>query len=358
LFIAKGELNMNEEKLNELVGQMLSDLGGAFSMPLVRIGNSLGLFKTLSEEGPFTSHELAHKTGLADRYLREWLSAMAASNYIMYEASSEKFSLSEEQIAVFADENSPVYLVAAFDCAAANVHNQDKIQAVFKTGEGLRWGDQPECLFCAVAKFFRPGYQHHIMQDWLPALDGVVAKLEQGASVADVGCGHGLSTIMMAEAFPNSNFVGFDFHDGSIAEANKHVNEHELGNVRFQTALAKEFDGEFDLVCMFDCLHDMGDPAGAAAHIRSCLKTDGTLMVVEPIAEDSIQDNINPVGRLYYAASTMVCVPTSLAQEVGTALGAQAGEKRLRATIVDGGGFSHFRRAAETPFNMVLEARP
>jgi len=349
---------MNEEKLNELVGQMLNDLGGAFSVPLVRIGNSLGLFKTLAEEGPFTSRELAHKTGFSDRYLREWLSAMAASNYITYEASDERFSLSEEQIAVFADENSPVYLVAAFGCAAANIHNQDKIQAVFKTGEGLSWGDQPECLFCAVAKFFRPGYQHHIVQDWLPALDGVVEKLEQGASVADVGCGHGLSTIMMAEAFPNSNFVGFDFHDGSIAEANKHVNEHELGNARFQTALAKDFDGEFDLICMFDCLHDMGDPTGAAAHIRSRLKTDGTLMVVEPIAEDALQDNINPVGRLYYAASTMVCVPTSLAQEVGTALGAQAGERRLREAIVDGGGFSHFRRAAETPFNMVLEARP
>lgn len=349
---------MNEEKLNELVGQMLSDLGGALSVPLVRIGNSLGLFKTLSEEGPFTSNELAHKTGFSDRYLREWLSAMAASKYITYEASDERFSMSEEQIAVFADENSPVYLVAAFDCAASNIHNQDKIQAVFKTGEGLSWGDQPECLFCAVAKFFRPGYKHHILQDWLPALDGVVDKLEQGASVADVGCGHGLSTIMMAEAFPNSNFVGFDFHEGSIAEANKHVKEHNLGNVRFQTALAKDFDGEFDLICMFDCLHDMGDPTGAAAHIRSRLKTDGTLMVVEPIAEDALQDNINPVGRLYYAASTMVCVPTSLAQEVGTALGAQAGEKRLREVIVEGGGFSHFRRATETPFNMVLEARP
>jgi 2-polyprenyl-3-methyl-5-hydroxy-6-metoxy-1,4-benzoquinol methylase len=349
---------MNDDKLNELVGQMLSDLGGAFIMPLVRIGDSLGLFKMLSEDGPLTSHELAHKTGLAERYLREWLSAMAASNYISYQASDEKFSLSEEQIAVFADENSPVYLIAAFDCAAANVHNQDKVQGVFKTGEGLRWGDQPECLFCAVAKFFRPGYQHHIMQDWLPALDGVVDKLEQGASVADVGCGHGLSTIMMAEAFPNSNFTGFDFHEGSIAEANRHVDEHRLQNVRFQAALAKEFDGEYDLVCMFDCLHDMGDPAGASAHIRSCLKQDGTLMVVEPIAADAIQDNINPVGRLYYAASTMVCVPTSLAQEVGTALGAQAGEKRLREAIVEGGGFSQFRRAAETPFNMVLEARP
>ena len=351
---------MNEEKLNELVGQMLSDLGGAFSMPLVRIGNSLGLYKTLAEEGPFSSHELAHKTGLAERYLREWLSAMAASNYITYNPDGGKYSLTEEQTAIFADENSPVYLVAAFDCAAANVQNQDKIEGVFHTGEGLRWGDQPECLFCAVAKFFRPGYQHHIMQDWLPALEGVVDKLEQGATVADVGCGHGLSTIMMAEAFPNSQFVGFDFHEGSIAEAKKHAEKHGLSNVRFQTALAKEFDGvgDYDLVCLFDCLHDMGDPAGAAAHIRSTLKPDGTLMVVEPIAEDKVQDNINPVGRLYYAASTMVCVPTSLAQEVGSALGAQAGEKRLRETIVDEGGFSQFRRATETPFNMVLEARP
>ena len=349
---------MDEAKLNELVGQMLGDLGGAFSVPLVRIGASLGLYKTLTEEGPLSAQELAHKTGLAERYLREWLSAQAASNYITYESDGERFSLSEEQVAVFADENSPVYLVAAFDCATSNVHNQHVIEGVFKTGEGVRWGDQPECLFCAIAKFFRPGYQHHILQDWLPALDGVVDKLEQGATVADIGCGHGLSTIMMAQAYPGSNFVGFDFHDGSIAEANSHVEEHGLDNVRFQTALAKEFDGEYDLICMFDCLHDMGDPVGASAHIRSCLKSDGTLMVVEPIAQDTVDGNINPVGRLYYSASTMVCVPTSLAQEVGTALGAQAGEKRLKETIVDGGGFSQFRRAAETPFNMVLEARP
>lgn len=349
---------MDEAKLDQLVGQLLADLGGAFSVPLVRIGDTLGLYKTIAEEGPLSSHDLAHKTGLAERYLREWLSAQAASNYITYEPDGERFSLSPEQAAIFADENSPVYMVAAFDCAASNIQNQKSIQGVFHTGEGLRWGDQPECLFCAVAKFFRPGYQHHIVQDWLPALDGVVDKLERGATVADVGCGHGLSTIIMGQAFPNSKFVGIDFHDGSIAEAIEHVEQHGLDNVSFQTGLAKEFDGEYDLVCMFDCLHDMGDPAGASAHVRNCLKPDGTLMVVEPMAQDTVEGNINPVGRLYYSASTMVCVPTSLAQEVGTALGAQAGEKQLRKAIVEGGGFTQFRRAAETPFNMVLEARP
>ncbi len=351
---------VDEDKLHQFIGQILGDLGGAFSIPLVRIGDTFGLYKALHKDGPMTSSELADKTGLAERYLREWLSAQAASNYLSYDPDSARFELPPEQAMVFADETSPVYMLGAFDTCVANIRNQEAIEKVFKTGEGLTWGDQPDCLFCAVAKFFRPGYQSHIVQDWLPALDGVVAKLERGAKVADVGCGHGISTAIMAEAFPNSEFVGYDFHDGSIEAAREHAKGHGVeANTRFEVGLAKQFDGAggYDLVCFFDCLHDMGDPAGAAAHVRESLKADGTWMIVEPIAQDALEGNLNPVGRLYYSASTMVCVPTSLAQEVGSALGAQAGEAKLRE-VVTGSGFKQFRRAAETPFNMILEARP
>jgi len=351
---------VDEGKLNEFVGQMLADLGGAFSLPLVRIGDTFGLYKALDSDGPMTSAELADRTGLAERYLREWLSAQAASNYLSYDPQTARFALPPEQAMVFAKEDSPVYMMGAFDCCAANLMNQHIIEDAFRTGKGVGWGDQPGCLFCAVAKFFRPNYQTHILQEWLPALYGVVEKLEQGARVADVGCGHGLSTVIMAEAFPNSEFVGYDFHEGSVEAAREHARRHGVeGNTRFEVALAKDFDGaaRYDLICFFDCLHDMGDPAGAASHVRDSLKPDGTWMVVEPIAQDDLEGNLNPVGRLYFSASTMVCVPTSLAQEVGAALGAQAGEKRL-AEIAREGGFSRFRRAAETPFNMILEGRP
>lgn len=347
---------MDEQRLNELMDQFLQDLGGAFSIPLVRIGDSLGLYKTLQEAGPLTSVDLAHRTGLAERYLREWLSAQAASGYITYDAAHGAFSLSPEQAAILADPDSPTYMIAAFDCAASNVSNQAAIESAFHTGEGVRWGDQPDCLFCAVAKFFRPGYRHHIVQEWLPALDGIVEKLTDGIDVADIGCGHGLSMIIMAEAFPKSNFTGYDFHDGSIAQAREHAQSHGMENVRFEVGLAKEYPGKFDLVCLFDCLHDMGDPVGAMAHVRQSLKSDGACMIVEPMASDDLKDNLNSVGRLYYSASTMVCVPTSLAQEVGSALGAQAGEARLRE-VATAAGFEHFRRATETPFNMILEAR-
>ncbi len=349
---------MNETKLNELVGQLLQDLGGAFSTPLVRMGDQLGIYRALHGSAPMTPDELAAKTGLAERYLREWLSAQAASGYVSYDAATGKFSLSPEQAAVFADEQSPVFLAPAFDAAASYLDNQAAVQAGFRTGAGVGWGDQSECLFCAVAKFFRPGYQANLVQNWLPALDGVVEKLERGIRVADVGCGHGLSTVMMAEAFPNSTFCGFDFHEPSVIEARGHARAHKLDNLRFETALAKEFPGTFDLVCIFDCLHDMGDPAGAMAHVRDALAPDGTCMLVEPQAGDSLADNLHPIGRLYYSASTMVCVPASLSQEVGAALGAQAGERRLREIVVDEAGFTHFRRATETPFNMILEVRP
>ncbi len=349
---------MNEETLNALVGQILQDLGGAASTPLVRIGDQLGIYKALKDTQPITSSELAKRTGLAERYLREWLSAQAASGYVCCDARAGTFWLSPEQAAIFADEDSPTFLTPAFDAVAAYLGNQDTVAEGFRSGAGVGWGDQTECLFCAVAKFFRPGYEANLVESWLPALDGIIGKLERGINVADVGCGHGLSTVIMARAFPNSQFTGFDFHEGSIVEARGHAEKHGLSNLKFEVALAKEYPGTYDFVCIFDCLHDMGDPVGAMAHVHSSLVSDGTCMVVEPQAGDSLDQNLNPIGRLFYSASTMVCVPTSLSQEVGAALGAQAGERRLREVMVDGGGFNQFRRATETPFNMVLELRP
>lgn len=350
--------DVDMDKLHHFVGQMLGDLGGAASVALVHIGDQLGLYKTLHVEGPMTVEELASAAGVNQRYLREWLSHQAASHYLSYDPATQKFSLPPEQAMVFAIEDSPVYLNGAFETMAAILGNQELVKPAFTTGHGVAWGDQSTCMFCAVARFFRPGYQNHLVSTWLPALDGVVAKLERGAKIADVGCGHGWSTVFMAKAFPNSQFVGYDFHRGSIAEARKHATEHGATNVRFEVGTAKDYaETDLDLVTFFDCLHDMGDPAGAAAHVHRSLKTDGSWMIVEPMAGDRLEDNLNPVGRLYYAASTMICVPTSLAQEVGTALGAQAGEAKLREVITSG-GFASVRRAAETPFNMILEARP
>lgn len=306
-----------------------------------------------------TSLELSKAAEVDERYLSEWLSHQAASNYLTYDPASEKFSLPPEQAMVFANEDSPVYLLCGFDLMAAMLDNQSKVQRAFKSGDGVAWGDQAGCLFCAVARFFRPGYHNHLVATWLPALEGVREKLERGAKVADVGCGHGWSTVLMAEAFPRSQFIGFDFHPLSISDARAHADLHGVtGNARFEVGLAKDYPGnDFDLVTCFDCLHDMGDPAGAAAHIRHSLKPNGTWMVVEPMAGDTLQQNLNPVSRLYYAASTMICVPTSRSQEVGAALGAQAGEAKLRQ-IMASAGFKTIRRAAETPFNMILEARP
>jgi len=338
---------------------MLGDLGGASSIAMVRIGDRLGLYKALHEGGATTSEALAKRVKLDGRYLSEWLSHQAASGYVAYDPKAGTFCLPPEQAMVFAIEDSPVYMQGGFDAVAAMLENQPKVQAAFKTGGGVAWGDQASCMFCAVARFFRPGYVNNLVSQWLPALDGVAAKLERGAKVADVGCGHGWSTVLMAKAFPNSQFVGFDFHEGSIEEARSHAREHGVvGNARFEVARAKELPEKgFDLVTCFDCLHDMGDPAGAAQQIRDALKPDGTWMVVEPMAGDRLEDNFNPVGRLYYAGSTLICVPTSKSQEVGAALGAQAGEKRLRE-VIGGAGFRSVRRAAETPFNMILEARP
>lgn len=348
---------MNEENLHALVGGILQDLGGAFSVPLVQIGESLGLYKALNENGPLSSEQLASKTGLNERYLREWLSAQAASKYVTYDAAANTFSMTPEQAFVFANPGSPFYLAPAFGAAAAFQQNLPSVQKAFETGDGVAWGDQTQCLSCAVARFFRPGYDNHLVQAWLPSVDGVVETLTQGGAVADVGCGHGASTMIMAQAFPKSNVHGFDFHEKSIEESRRHATEHAVENVDFHIQEAKELPGQYDLITMFDCLHDMGDPVGALKHIRAALKPGGAVMIVEPMAGDSLADNLNPVGRMYYSASTMVCVPTSLAQETGAALGAQAGEKRLRELIVDEAGFSSCRRATETPFNLILEAR-
>jgi SAM-dependent methyltransferase len=345
---------LNETTLNELVGRVLGDLGGAVSVPLVRIGDALGLYKTLKEIGPAKADELADAAGCARRYVREWLAAQAASGYVHYQDG--RFSLTPEQSFIFAEPDSPVNLIGGFDTAAAMVENQPKVESAFKTGRGVAWGDQAGCLFCAVSRLFRPGYVNALVKEWLPALDGVVDKLNAGASVADVGCGHGLSTILMAQAFPHSRFIGYDFHPASIAAATAHARSYGLTNLDFEVGRAQDFPGrDFDLITCFDCLHDMGDPKAAAVHIRNSLKDGGTWMIVEPMAGDTLEDNINPVGRLYYSASTMICVPTSLAQETGLALGAQAGENRL-AEVIRSGGFSRVRRAAQTPLNMVLEA--
>lgn len=349
----------DSNKLNALVGKMLGDLGGALSVPTVRIGYRLGLFEALHRDGPASAAELSGRMGLSERYVREWALAQAANGYLTYEPNSEQFSLPPEQAMVFAIKDSPLYMEGAFDLAAAMIEGEPKVEAAFKTGEGVAWGETAGCLFCAVGAFFRPGYVNNIVQSWLPALDGVLPQLEQGIKVADVGCGVGFSTLMMAKAFPNSIFVGYDFHAPSIEQANLHAVSHGLAErVRFETAPAKALPSDgFDLVTMFDCLHDMGDPGGAAAHIRTRMKPDGTWMIVEPIASDDVGKNVgNPVSRLYYNASTMICVPTSLSQEVGQALGAQAGEKRL-TEVLTGAGFTRVRRAAEGPFNMVLEVR-
>jgi len=346
-------------KLHQLIGQMLSDLGGAASVPMVRIGDALGLYKMLHVEGPMTSHQLAAKVGASERYIREWAAHQAASNYLSYDADTGKFALPEEQAMVFAIEGSPVYMMGGFDLMAALMQNQDKVESAFRSGGGVAWGDQAGCMFCAVARFFRPGYDNNLIGSWLPALAGVVDKLERGANVADIGCGHGWSTALMAQAFPRSQFVGYDFHPASIDAARAHAAAHGVAdNIRFEVGTAKDYaETDLDLVTFFDCLHDMGDPVGAAAHVRSSLKPEGCWMIVEPMAGDSLEKNLNPVSRLFYAASTMICVPTSLSQEVGTALGAQAGEAALRRAIA-AGGFTSIRRATETPFNMILEARP
>ena len=347
-------MNLDMQKLEPLLGKVVNEMGAASNGALVILGDKLGLFRALAQ-GAMTSVELAAATGTHERYVREWLSAQAASGFVGYEADTAKFFMSPEQAAVFADEDSPVFVAGGFSFLSAVYNDEPKLAEAFKSGKGLHWGEHCNCLFCGVERFFRPGYRANLVAEWLPALDGVVEKLQRGAKVADVGCGHGVSTILMAQAFPKSQFIGIDYHDTSIVHAKQQANG--LRNVHFEVASAQDYDGKgFDLVTMFDALHDMGNPAGAVAHIRETLKDDGTLMLVEPMAGDSLADNLNPVGRVYYAGSTHICVPTALNQEVGLALGAQAGEERI-SEVVRSGGFSRVRRAAATPFNMVIEAR-
>lgn len=352
-------MTINQDKMNAFMGKMLGDLGAASNAPLIRVGDRLGLYKALAAKGPMTPAALAAATGTTERYVREWLSAQAASGYVDYDAASATFSMNEEQAAVFADEESPVFMGAVGDLVAAMTVDEPKISEAFKSGKGVGWNERTECLFCGTARFFRSAYKHYLVQQWLPALEGVVDKLQRGAKVADIGCGHGVSTTLMAKAFPNSRFFGFDAHPDSIKEARARAQHENLGNQAiFAVETAKSFPaGDYDLVCFFDCLHDMGDPIGALAHVREGMNPDGSCLMVEPFANDRLEDNLTPVGRVYYAASTMICTPASLAQEVGLALGAQAGEARLRK-VATSAGFRRFRRAAETPFNLVLEARP
>ncbi len=349
---------LNETKLNELLGKVVTEMGAAANGPLITIGDKLGLFKSLAKSGPMTSGQLAKATNTAERYVREWLSAQAASGYIEYNPGNDDFSMTPEQTAVFGDPESPVFMTGAFYAITSLYHDEPKIEEAFKTGKGVSWGDHNTCLFCGTEKFFSPSYDGNLVDTWLPALDGVVEKLQKGAKVADIGCGHAASTIIMAKAFPNSTFIGYDFHEKSIAQATDRAKEAGIKNVSFEVATAKDFPGEgYDFIAFFDCLHDMGDPVGACAHVKKALKPDGTCMIVEPFANDSLAENINPVGRAFYAFSTTLCVPCSLNQEVKLALGAQAGEKRLKEVITSG-GFSRFKKATETPFNLILEARP
>ena len=351
-------MELNETKLHDLLGKVVTEMGAAANGPLVIIGDKLGLYKALTESGAMTSTALANATGTSERYVREWASAQAASGYVNYNASDYTFSMTPEQGAVFGNAKSPVFMTGAFYAITSVYHDAPKIEKAFKTGEGVSWGDHNSCLFCGTEKFFSPSYEGNLINGWLPSLNRVVEKLEQGAKVADIGCGHAASTIIMAKAFPKSTFIGYDFHDKSIEKAKERAKTAGVSNISFEVATAKNFPGEnYDLVTFFDCLHDMGDPVGACAHVKSALKPDGTCMVVEPYANDSLEENLNPVGRAFYAFSTTLCVPCSLNQEVGLSLGAQAGEGRLKEAIKSG-GFSQFRRATETPFNLILEARP
>jgi SAM-dependent methyltransferase len=350
---------IDQSRLDEFMGRFVGDLGAALSAALVVIGDRLGLYRAMADGEHLTAEELASRTGTDPRYVREWLSNQSAGGYVTYHPDEDAFSLTPEQSLALAQEGSPAFVPGAFQVATALTKDEEKIAEAFRDGHGVGWHEHHHDLFSGTERFFRPGYAANLVESWIPALDGVQAKLEAGALVADVGCGHGASTILMAQAFPRSEFVGFDYHDPSIEHARESASEAGLdGRVSFEIGAAKEYPGEgYDFVAMFDCLHDMGDPVGASAHVLDTLNADGTWMIVEPFAGDRLQDNLNPVGRVFYGASTLVCTPASRDQEVGLALGAQAGEARLR-DVVRSGGFTRFRRAAETPFNIVLEARP
>jgi len=347
---------MDEAKLNEFMGKLVVDMGGAAIMANVILGEELGLYRALADGKPVTPEQLAERTNCNARLVREWLSAQAASGYV--EHNQGQFRLPEEQAMALAQEDSPVYVAGGAVVLASMYLDKDKIAAAMRGNGALSWADHHPCLFSGTERFFRPGYRAHLTAEWLPAMEGIVPMLEKGAKVADVGCGHGASTVIMAKAYPKSTFHGFDFHARSIEQARERAADAGVGDrVQFTQATASDFPGsDFDLVCFFDCLHDMGDPVGAVQRAHKALKPGGSVLLVEPYANDELDDNLNPVGRLFYAASTCICTPNSLSQEVKLGLGAQAGERRLRHVFAEA-GFAHFRRATETPFNLVLEAR-
>lgn len=350
-------MNIDQSRLDAFLGKAVADMGAAVGAVLISIGDELGFYRELAK-GPLRSHELAERTGTHERYVREWLAAQAAGGYAEYDAATERYSLTAEQALCLADPNGPVDLPGGYAIIQDLYHVRQRALDNFRTGRGMEWGEHHPCLFHGTERFFRASYNAHLISSWLPALQGVTDKLEHGASAADVGCGHGASTILMAKSFPRSQFIGIDYHAASIDTARQRAREAGVRNAQFEVADATGYQAKgLDFVAFFDCLHDMADPAGAARHARQALKPDGTCMIVEPFAGDAIADNLNPVGRVYYNASTLVCVPVSLAKN-GPALGAQAGERRLREFIVDKGGFTRFRRATATPFNLVLEARP
>jgi len=351
--------SIDEARLQAVMGRAVTDMGAVISAPLFILGEKLGLYKAMAGAGPLTSQQIAERSGTAERYVREWLRNQAAGGYVAYDPDSDTYTLPDEHALALADENSPFYVLGAFELIASLYADEDKILEAFRSGGGLGWHEHDHRLFRGTERFFRPGYKGHLVSEWIPALDGVKDKLELGAKVADVGCGHGASTIILAQAYPSSEFHGFDYHADSIERAREAAAQAGVADrISFEVASAKDYPGTgYDLVCVFDCLHDMGDPVGASAHVFETLSATGTWMIVEPFANDRVQDNLNPVGRVFYGASTVICTPASLDQEVGLALGAQAGEARLTEVIKEG-GFSRVRRATETPFNLVLEARP
>ncbi|HEX3430845.1 MAG TPA: class I SAM-dependent methyltransferase [Rhizomicrobium sp.] len=348
---------IDENKLHEFLNRAVGDLGSAMSAVLMTIGDELGYYKALSKEA-MSPAELARHTNTNERYAREWLGNQAAGRYVEYNPETGKYHLNDEQALCLANPSGPVDLPGAYLLVQDLFHVRERALDNFRTGRGMEWGEHDKCLFHGCERFFRAGYNANLLSSWLPALDGVTEKLGRGTRAADVGCGHGASTILMAKAYPNSEFTGYDYHPESIETARQRAKDADAANARFEVADAASYPGkDFDFICFFDCLHDMADPVGAARHAREALKSDGTSMIVEPIAGDRVEDNLNPVGRVYYAASSLICVPVSLAKN-GPALGAQAGEKRLREIVVDKAGFTRFRRATETPFNIILEARP
>ncbi len=350
---------VDNDKLMAFVFKAVDEVGATLNSALVVLGDKLGLYRAMAGAGPVSSDELADRTGTTERYVREWLNAQAAGGYVEYNPETGRYLLPPEQTVALTDSSSPAFLPGFFQIAIGSVIDSPRIADVARTGDGIGWHDHVDDVHEGCERFFRPGYNAHLVTEWLPALDGAVDKLERGAAVADVGCGHGASTVLMAEAFPASTFLGTDYHAGSIDTARQRAEEAGVTTrVGFERASASSFPGHgYDLVTMFDCLHDMGDPAGAAAHVREALADDGTWMIVEPAAGDRIEDNLNPVGRAYYAFSTLLCTPCSLSQEVGLALGAQAGEARIRDIVTDA-GFGRFQKVASTPFNSVYEARP